>query len=130
MAEARMRSEMKSNFEPRRAVRERLELNPARTRPTPMNNVTLITNAGTAATFQPSGKGISMRRFRSLAVMYLVVLLALAAGNSAIANLPDARTRWSIVPSPNEEGVNWLVAADALAGNDAWAVGYYIANDG
>jgi hypothetical protein len=34
------------------------------------------------------------------------------------------------VPSPNEEGANWLAAVDASAGDNAWAVGYYIGSEG
>jgi len=65
--------------------------------------------------------------------IFISVTLALAAivDDPAIASPPpDAPTRWSIVPSPNEDGANWLVAVDATTGNDAWAVGYYIGDEG
>lgn len=65
-----------------------------------------------------------------IAIVCVTLSLAVVLGDPASANLPDARTRWSIVPSPNNEGVNWLAAVDALAGDDAWAVGYYIGNEG
>ena len=58
------------------------------------------------------------------------ILAAEVAGEPASVNSPDASTRWSIVPSPNNQGANWLAAIDALAGNDAWAVGYYIGTEG
>jgi hypothetical protein len=59
----------------------------------------------------------------------LALSLAVVVSDSAGASRP-AFTRWSIVPSPNEEGANWLAAIDASAGNDAWAVGYYIGDEG
>jgi hypothetical protein len=59
-----------------------------------------------------------------------IVLLAVVMGDPASASPSDAPTRWSIVPSPNEEGANWLVAVDASAGDNAWAVGYYIGFEG
>jgi hypothetical protein len=66
----------------------------------------------------------------SLAVVWLALSIAAFVDDSASASSPAAPTRWSIVSSPNKQGVNWLVAVDALAGNDAWAVGYYIGNEG
>jgi hypothetical protein len=65
----------------------------------------------------------------AIAIVFVALSLAVVVGDPASASPPDA-SRWSIVPSPNETGANWLVAVDALAGNDAWAVGYYIGSDG
>jgi hypothetical protein len=73
---------------------------------------------------------VGAARLRSLAVVCVALSFAVVVGDPASANPPDAPTRWSIVPSPNEVGANWLVAVDALAGNDAWAVGYYIGDEG
>ena len=66
------------------------------------------------------------------ATTHLAVALSLTVlvNDPARASPPDAPTRWSIVPSPNEEGANWLAAVDARTGNDAWAVGYYIGDEG
>ena len=41
-----------------------------------------------------------------------------------------AGTAWSIVPSANETGSNWLQAVSASAANDAWAVGWYLPSTG
>ena len=65
-----------------------------------------------------------------IAIMCVALSLAVEMGNPASASSPDASARWSIVPSPNEVGANWLVAVDASASNDAWAVGYYIGDEG
>jgi hypothetical protein len=68
---------------------------------------------------------------RSLAVVCVAALsLAVVAGVPARASLPGAPTRWSIVPSPNEEGANWLASVDASARDNAWGVGYYIGKEG
>jgi hypothetical protein len=69
-------------------------------------------------------------RLRSLAVMCVALVLAVVAGVPATASEPGRPTRWSIVPSPNDEGANWLAAVDASAGDNAWAVGYYIGDEG
>jgi hypothetical protein len=67
---------------------------------------------------------------RTLAVVFMALSLAVVTGGPARATLPVGPTRWSIVPSPNEEGANWLAAVDASAADNAWAVGYYIGNEG
>src|SRR5262245_42637607 len=69
---------------------------------------------------------------KAAAISLAAVALSLAVimDNPASASPPDAATRWSIVPSPSEDGASWLVAVDATAGNDAWAVGYYIDDEG
>jgi hypothetical protein len=86
-------------------------------------------NASTAAA--PATRVVvGAARLRSLVVVSVALSLAFGAGDPSNASPADAPTRWSIVPSPNEEGANWLVAVDASAGNNAWAVGYYIGNDG
>jgi len=66
----------------------------------------------------------------AIAIVCAALLLAVVVGDPASASRSDAPTRWSIVPSPNEAGANWLVAVDASASNDAWAVGYYIGDEG
>jgi hypothetical protein len=67
---------------------------------------------------------------RSLAVVCLALSLAVVAGVPATASEHGRPTRWSVVPSPNEEGANWLASVDASAGDNAWAVGYYIGDEG
>ena len=69
-------------------------------------------------------------QLRSLAVVCMALSLAIVTDDLASASSSNAPSRWSVVASPNHEGANWLVAVDALAGNDAWAVGYYIGNEG
>src|SRR5262245_3995914 len=77
------------------------------------------------------GRGVMVgARLRSLALFCVAVSLAVVGDDAARASQPDAFTRWSIVPTPNQEGANWLVAVDALAGDHAWAVGYYIGAEG
>jgi hypothetical protein len=76
------------------------------------------------------GVMVGAARLRSLAVLCVALSLAVVVGVPAGASPSDASTPWSIVPSPNEEGANWLVAVDASAGNNAWAVGYYIGDEG
>src|ERR1044072_7046055 len=66
----------------------------------------------------------------AIAIVCAALLLAVGGGDPASASRSDAPTRWSIVPSPNEAGANWLVAVDASASNDAWAVGDYIGDAG
>jgi hypothetical protein len=62
----------------------------------------------------------------------VAMFLAVVVHDAAWAGQPDAdaATLWSIVPSPNKEGANWLAAVDARTGSDAWAVGYYIGDEG
>src|SRR6266540_6141137 len=67
-------------------------------------------------------------RPRPRAAMCVALLLAVVAGLPAESNAQGRAVRWSIVPSPNEEGYNWLVDVDASAGNNAWSVGYYLEN--
>jgi hypothetical protein len=67
---------------------------------------------------------------RASARLLFLILATAITDDPASASAPHGRTRWSIVPSPNEEGVNWLAAIDASTGNDTWAVGYYIGADG
>src|SRR4029450_5542304 len=62
--------------------------------------------------------------------LLFLMLAAGVVGNPASASPPDAPSRWSIVPSPNEEGANWLAAVDASAGDNAWAGGYSIGSEG
>jgi hypothetical protein len=69
-------------------------------------------------------------RLRSLAVVCVALSLAVVAGVPARASEQGRPTRWSIVPSPNDEGANWLASVDASAGDNAWAVGYYIGDEG
>jgi hypothetical protein len=95
-----------------------------------MKIVILIMNALSSVIFRVGSKEVAVRGSRSLAVVCVALSLAVVVGDPASASPPSAPTRWSIVPSPNNEGANWLVAVDALAGNDAWAVGYYIGSDG
>src|SRR4030095_2081987 len=66
----------------------------------------------------------------AIAIVGVALSRAFLAGDPASPSPPDAPSRWSIVPSPNEEGANWLAAVDASAGDNAWAVGYYIGSDG
>jgi hypothetical protein len=73
---------------------------------------------------------IATRVARGIKRAIAIVSLAVVVGDPASASPPEAPTRWSIVPSPNEEGANWLVAVDASAGDDAWAVGFYIGSEG
>src|SRR5688572_20899068 len=73
---------------------------------------------------------VGTARLRSLAIVCVALSLAVVAGVPARASLPGGPTRWSIVPSPNEEGANWLAAVDASTGDNAWAVGYYIGSEG
>jgi hypothetical protein len=82
------------------------------------------------ATHAPQGVRRALAIVLASARLLFLTLAAGVVGEPASASSPDAATRWSIVPSPNNEGANWLVAVDALAGNDAWAVGYYIGNEG
>jgi hypothetical protein len=72
----------------------------------------------------------TMSRLRSLAVVSVALSLAVVAGLPALANPSGRATRWSIVPSPNEEGWNWLQAVDASASDNAWAAGYYLDTEG
>jgi hypothetical protein len=69
---------------------------------------------------------------RSLAsaVVCVALSLALVSGVPAKASAQAEVTAWSIVSSPNEEGSNWLQAVDALAGNNAWSVGFYVGDEG
>jgi len=76
------------------------------------------------------GVMVGAARLRSMAVVCVVLSLAAALGGLVSASPSPAPTPWSIVPSPNEEGANWLVAVDASAGKNAWAVGYYIGDEG
>jgi hypothetical protein len=71
--------------------------------------------------------GSSLRR--SPAVVCVALSLAVLSGAPAGASPAGRATRWSIVPSPNEEGWNWLTAVDASAGDGAWAVGWYTPPD-
>src|SRR5262245_34671236 len=95
-----------------------------------MKIVILIMNALSSVIFRLGSKEVTMRASRSLTVVFVALLLAVVVGDPASASRSDAPTRWSIVPSPNEVGANWLVAVDASASNDAWAVGYYIGDEG
>ena len=59
-------------------------------------------------------------RLRSLAVVCVALSLAVVVGDPASASPPDVPTRWSIVPSPNEEGETseaaqskWRAAAES-----------------
>jgi hypothetical protein len=49
---------------------------------------------------------------------------------SSPAGAAPAASAWSIVPSGNEDGSNWLRAVAASAADDAWAVGWYIPSEG
>lgn len=73
---------------------------------------------------------VGIARLRSLAVVCVALSLAVVAGVPARASLPVSPSPWSIVPSPNEHGANWLASVDASAGDDAWVVGYYIGYEG
>src|SRR5688572_29444763 len=68
-------------------------------------------------------------RQRSLAMVCVALSIAVVVGVPPKASA-QAAIGWSIVPSPNEEGANWLAAIDASAGDNAWAVGYYIGYEG
>src|SRR5262245_2614497 len=83
-----------------------------------------------SATHAPRGVRRALAIVLASARLLFLMVGAGVVGDAASASPPDAASRWSIVPSPNNEGANWLVAVDALAGNDAWAVGYYIASEG
>jgi hypothetical protein len=69
---------------------------------------------------------------RSLASVVACVALSLAPVLSvpATASAQGEVTAWSIVSSPDEEGSNWLQAVDASAGDNAWAVGFYLGIEG
>jgi hypothetical protein len=69
-------------------------------------------------------------RQRSFALACVALSLAVVAGTPPKASAQPGVSTWSIVPSPNEHGANWLAAVDASAGDDAWAVGYYIGYKG
>src|SRR4030095_2332074 len=83
-----------------------------------------------SATYGPRGVRRALTIVLARARLLLFMLAAGGVGHPASASPPDAPTRWSIVPSPNKEGANWLAAVDASAGNDAWAVGDYIGDEG
>ncbi len=67
-----------------------------------------------------------MVRRWSIAVVCVALVLAVVTGAPATASPSGRASRWSLVPSPNQEGWNWLAAVDASAGNNAWAVGWYL----
>ena len=77
-----------------------------------------------------AARGLRRAGLRCLAVVCVALSLAVVLGDPASASSPDASARWSIVPSPNQEAANWLLSVDASVGNNAWAVGYYIGNEG
>ena len=72
----------------------------------------------------------SIARLRSLAVVCVSLSVSVVAGVPSAASANGGPTRWSIVPSPNEKGANWIADVDASAGDNAWAVGYYIGDEG
>ncbi len=69
-------------------------------------------------------------RPRCLAVVCVALSLAVVAGVPARASARDRAMAWSIVPSPNEAGSDWLLAVDASAGDNAWSVGFYVGPEG
>jgi hypothetical protein len=69
-------------------------------------------------------------RLRPLAVVSLVLSFVVTVGAPARASAQGRATAWSIIPTPNEEGSDWLQAVDAASDDDAWAVGYYVGPEG
>src|SRR6266576_4328357 len=72
---------------------------------------------------------VSASRSRWLVSLFVVLSLAMAAAPAHGINRART-TAWSVVPSPNEEGSDWLQAIDASAGNSAWSVGWYVGPEG
>src|SRR5690349_14781862 len=67
----------------------------------------------------------------SVVAATLCIMLILAPSVSATSRATSrATSAWSIVPSGNEDGSNWLRAVSASSGTDAWAVGWYIPSNG
>src|SRR4029453_8498684 len=81
--------------------------------PKHMKIVILIMNALSSVIFRVGSKEIATRGSRSLAV-FVALSLAVVVADPPSASPSDALSRWSIVPSPNNAGANWLVAVDAL----------------
>src|SRR5262245_56353382 len=67
-------------------------------------------------------------KFIALVCVGLAVVAVAILPTSAIAQ--GRAAGWAIVPSPNEEGDDWLQDVDAFAQDSAWAVGYYIDPEG
>jgi hypothetical protein len=77
-----------------------------------------------------TGRRRGSARPRSWATVCGALCVAAVLIGSGTASAGSRGGGWTIVPSPSEDGSNWLQAVDASAGDDAWAVGHYLGDEG